>query len=223
VGQVTGWVLDSILSSPLTLLWVLLMALGFVLLTDTHSRWYRGIAGPLHALTHVVAAFTVGFGAILLVLSLTSPAWIVPIHWGGYVFKPDLRLALTAVLIALGGFVVGSFVMGLYLLVSLNVFGRHWNEAFSALAIPDWKHFLRLHIDAQGDLTIYPIGIRRVPRHWKARQGEMGPELVPDQQRDPKATDPELLEAPIILRHPRATVPGQDSRAKASVRNRSTS
>jgi hypothetical protein len=87
--------------------------------------------------------------------------------------------------------------MGLYLLISLNVFGRHWNEAFSALAIPDWKHFLRLHIAANGDLTIYPIGISRVPRRWK--KGDAGPELIPD---DSSATEPALIEAPIILRAP---------------------
>jgi hypothetical protein len=186
-----------LLDSPLTLFWMVLMAIGFVLLTDTHSRWYRGIAGPLHALTHIAAAFAVAFGVITLVLALTTPAWVRLFSVGGYIFVPDLRLVLAALGIGLGGFVVGSFIMGLYLLLSLNVFGRHWNEAFSALAIPDWKHFLRLHIARNGDLTIYPIGISRVPRHWK--KGEAEPELVPD---DSAATEPALIEAPIILKAP---------------------
>ncbi len=40
--------------------------------------------------------------------------------------------------------------MGLYLLLSLNLFGRHGNEAFSSLGVEDWKNFLRLHINEKG-------------------------------------------------------------------------
>jgi hypothetical protein len=97
-----------------------------------------------------------------------------------------------------GGWIVGSSILGVYLLTSLNAFGRHANEAFSSLKIPDWKNFLRMKIDAQGNLTIFPIGIRRVPRTWKPRHaGTQGPERVPD---DRKATAPELIEGPIELR-----------------------
>ena len=59
--------------------------------------------------------------------------------------------------------------MGVYLLISLNVFGRHSEEAFSGLRIEDYKHFLRLHIDRTGALTIWPIKIERVPRRWRDR------------------------------------------------------
>jgi hypothetical protein len=64
----------------------------------------------------------------------------------------------------LGGWVVSSFIMGLYLYVSLNIFRRHSTEAFSSLRIKDWKNFLRLHIAADGKLTIYAIGLRKVGR-----------------------------------------------------------
>ena len=43
--------------------------------------------------------------------------------------------------------------MGLYLLVSVNVFGRHSEEAFSGLRIEDYKHFLRMHVGRTGALT----------------------------------------------------------------------
>jgi hypothetical protein len=78
----------------------------------------------------------------------------------------------------------------------LNFFGRHGNEAFSSLAVEDWKNFLRLHINEQGDLTIYPIGIRRVPRKWKASRDKTGPEL---ESADPDASEPELIEPPIVM------------------------
>ncbi len=80
----------------------------------------------------------------------------------------------------------------------MNFFGRHSNEAFSTLAVEDWKHFLRLHIDADGSLTIYPVGIRRVPRKWKERAGGGGvQEYVPA---DPEATPPALIEPPVLLK-----------------------
>jgi len=57
--------------------------------------------------------------------------------------------------------------MGLYLFISLNFFGRHSDEAFSALRQQDYKNFLRLHISKEGELEVFPIGLAKVPRRWK--------------------------------------------------------
>ena len=91
-----------------------------------------------------------------------------------------------------------SCIMGLYLFISLNVFKRHSNEAFSSLANQDWKHFLRMKIDANG-LTIYPIGINRVPRRWRESQpsDQTVSAWVSD---DAKASAPILIEDPILLK-----------------------
>ena len=70
-----GAALDTVCSSPFTLGWVELLLAGFILLTDTHSRRYRCIAGPLHALAHITAALVMALGSIALVLLLTSPDW----------------------------------------------------------------------------------------------------------------------------------------------------
>jgi len=88
--------------------------------------------------------------------------------------------------------------MGLYLLISLNGFGAHGNEAFSSLAIEDWKNFVRLKIDRDGRLWIYPVGIRRVPRAWKAGATVREPEWVLDPA-DKEATPPMLIEPPIVI------------------------
>ena len=88
--------------------------------------------------------------------------------------------------------------MGTYLFVSLNIFGRHANEAFSSLSIPDWKNFLRIRITADGDLTIYPVGIPKVPRAWKKRaHDEPGSDYVPV---GVDLHTPELIETPIHIR-----------------------
>jgi hypothetical protein len=88
--------------------------------------------------------------------------------------------------------------MGLYLLVSLNVFGRHSNEAFSALRIEDFKHFIRLHIDGDGRLRIFPIGLTRVPRAWKPVPGA-GPQDAQLEPDDARATPPASIEPAILV------------------------
>ncbi|HYJ45553.1 MAG TPA: hypothetical protein VEV81_02995 [Pyrinomonadaceae bacterium] len=230
--NVIGTALHTVLNSPMTLFWVLITLLGFVLFTDTHSRAYKWIMGSLHGLAHIVAAFTVALASIYLVISLATATseWNNPplklgplaLHWvytvtqGEHTFIFDLRVLLCVLLILTGGYVVGSFLQGLYLLVSLNGFGRHFNEAFSTITVEDWKSFLKLKVDTAGDLTIYPIGIRRVPRRWKWDDGARGAVLVPD---DPKATRPILIEPPIILKRTTETETGVVDSSRASGRN----
>jgi hypothetical protein len=138
---------------------------------------------------HLVAVSCIGWLATYL--GVTCLGWT-------FGFPPQLLLA--GGIIFVGGWLVGSLILGAYLLVSLNRFGRHANEAFSALAIPDYKNFLRLHLDAEGKLTIFPVGIARVPRKWGAPPagGRAVSELVSN---DPNATPPVLIEAPVMVRH----------------------
>ena len=56
----------------------------------------------------------------------------------------------------------GGLIFGLYLWVALNFFGLHWTNSFSALRISDYRNFLRLSINQQGVLTIYPFKINKV-------------------------------------------------------------
>jgi hypothetical protein len=160
--------------------WYALVIVAFIVFTDTSKLLHRIVGGGLHAVAHLS---TIIFGVWLscfmqprLDLYFQSPAHV---------------LGTIALLLVLGA-VVGPFWMGIYLYVSLNGFGRHRNEAFSALRIADFKNFLRMRIDPEGRLHIFPIGIERVPRRWKKK----GRRWVPD---DPNATVPELIEAPIVL------------------------
>lgn len=176
--------LNSVMQSPVSAFWVIALFFGFLVFTDTHSKRYRIIGGSLHGLAHVLAVFLLGWGSNVLM------ARYLPSQSGH-----PLYMLLIGVLIVIGGWVVGSCIMGIYLLISLNGFRRHSNEAFSSLGIQDWKNFLRMKIDADGNLTIYPIGIRRVPRRWKA--GGPVSAVSPD---DSRATPPALIEGPIIVR-----------------------
>jgi Calcineurin-like phosphoesterase len=190
IGTAMKLVAWSLFENPYSLFWVVAVFAGFYLFTDTHSKPYRFIAGSIHGLAHLFAIFTIGWGANFMAFSLTPLS-----------LSPLAQILLAGALIFVGGGFVGPLIMGAYLFVSLNLFGRHSNEAFSSLACEDYKNFLRLKIEPSGKLTIFPIGIRRAPRSWKDRpQGAVGPELVPN---DPKATVPELIEGPIyILENP---------------------
>ncbi|HJZ82453.1 MAG TPA: hypothetical protein VKD91_18970, partial [Pyrinomonadaceae bacterium] len=48
-----GIAIDKSVKSPTAVFWILLVWGGFLLFTDTYSKWYRWIAGTLHGLAHV--------------------------------------------------------------------------------------------------------------------------------------------------------------------------
>ena len=196
-----AWVLtlQAFVRNPGLVLWVGTVTIAFVLFTDTHSRVYKWLGGLIHAAAHWSCLFVLGWSSMLLARLLLP-------YWG---FG---RFALDALLIGLGAWIGGSIIVGLYLLISLNVFGRHSEEAFSSLRIEDYKNFVRLHVARDGSLTIYPIAIPRVPRAWRPRadRDETPSALVPDQ---PLA--PTLIEEPIVLRAgaaPSITAPHDPSR-----------
>lgn len=188
IGPAFGTALRTALLQAGAVFWVLFILAGFVAFTHTKVKAYRWVAGLLHGASHLLAAFLIGWGATYFTVSVLE----LP-------FQSPTQLLLSAAVIFAVGWVAGSLLAGAFLLVSLNVFGHLQDYAFSALRIEDWKNFLRIRIDRQGQLTIYPVGIRRVPRDWKRRplDGD-GPELVPD---DSRATPPELIEPPVVMKH----------------------
>jgi hypothetical protein len=54
--------------------------------------------------------------------------------------------------------IAGATLFGIYLWTSVSIFGRHRNESYSSLAIPDFKHFLRFVIE-KDSITMYPIAV----------------------------------------------------------------
>ncbi len=172
---------------------------GLIGLADKAFGRWRVLAGTLHGLAHILAAFFVAWASIYFIVTglgicpevLPGTAPLCAAGWTHLWAK----FILSALLTFVGGFLVGPFIMGLYLTVSVNRFGAHSNEAFISLAVPDWKNFLRLRIDKAGQLTVYPVGLERVPRKWKATGASpYGPAYDPD---DPKATEPVLIEPPV--------------------------
>jgi hypothetical protein len=175
-----GAAINAAIRDPLNGMWLVMVVGAFIFFTDTHVRSWRILGGASHALSHLAAAFLVGWLALLLTVRLLDLAY-------GSVSQLLLAGGVTFVL----GALVGSFILGAYLFVSIRVFGRHNNEAFSALRIADFKQWLRLRIDRQGTLTLYAIAIDRVPRRWREAHRNGETTLEAD---DRRATRPRLID-----------------------------
>jgi hypothetical protein len=176
--------IDRLINEPLALLVVVLLILALIFFTDSNSKIYKRIAGAIHGLTHLTAVFFLGWLGYLVSLRLSARYGVT-----GETMRNLVWFGSVLAVCGVGGYLIGSFIMGLYLFVSLHLFGRHDNEAFSAMKIEDYKNFLRMHIDKQGKLTIYPIKIETVAREWDHVEND-GNEFYEPQVK----LNPELIE-----------------------------
>ena len=152
--------INRVIEEPLALIVVVLTLLGLIFFTDSNSKIYRRVAGLIHGLTHLTAIFFLGWLGFRLSQWIIAGSGIV-----GYTTQKLIWFGCVLLVCGIGGYLIGSFIMGLYLFVSLRIFGRHDNEAFSALKIEDYKNFLRIHI-TKDKLTIYPVKLDKVAREW---------------------------------------------------------
>lgn len=184
IGQAATAAIHSAILSPMGSALYMVLFLGFWFFTDRTSKAFRLLGGTIHAMAHIVLGFFIYWlGARLA------------IHHFGMPPKSIEQYLTTGAVIFVLAWLGGSVLFGVYLLVALNVFGKHPNEAFSSLGVPDWKGFLRMHIAADGDLTIYFVGLRRVPRRWRWDQASDG--LVSD---DPRSSEPEVVDVAYVPR-----------------------
>ena len=105
-------------------------------------------------------------------------------------------LAAAAVLYGPVAGYLGSLLVSLYLLVASR-FGVNVNELFAGQGIEHGKSFLRLHVAADGTLTIYPMAVDRICRKWVA-----APDEPPDAPwlRPAEPLSPRLIEEPVVVR-----------------------
>jgi hypothetical protein len=122
---------------------------GFYYFTAAYGRTFALLWGALvHGSAHIVAA---------LWLAQRANDWCDTTNSGSL---NNWKVALCRVgILFIGGHIIGSFIMGIYLLISLNLWRHHHNEAFSAIRIKDYKNFLRIRIKPDGNLDIFPIGV----------------------------------------------------------------
>jgi hypothetical protein len=176
--------LQRLFSIPLVLMLVVILG-GSVLFAHPpgpaepkHSR--RWILGLLH-----------GFAQIGLA-ALGAWAWLsLPFHGWAW---PGPLVAAAVVYGPIIGF-LATQLCALYLLIASH-FDVNVNELFAGQGIEDAKSFLRMHIAADGTLTIHPIGIDRICRDWVA-----DPDGDPDSSwlRPRGPLIPRRIEPPIVI------------------------
>jgi len=174
---------DDLLSGlylrPLGFLLTVLLVLGLVAFNGAPGpkrRWGFGIS---HVIAHEVLILATILGLSRLLDGLSGGLYVL------------------AVMVGLGvvGSLLGSWLVALYLLVA-DRFSMNTNELFAAQHIEGFNNFLRMHIDQDGALTLYPVGIERAAT-WKF-QPEGRPE---DPWFEPRGPAPEarLIERPVRL------------------------
>lgn len=172
--------------SPLALVLALLLIGGMAAFAAGEQR-YSVPVGIVHGLAHLGLAVKLVFALALFdhhILGLHFDTF-----WSYAVFAVEV--------IVLGG-LLGGFLMGLYLFIAARFLGMNVNEAFSSQHIADYKNFIRMHLDTDGNLTLYPIGVERANRAWRlntaAKNGE--PWFVPADRNHPTY---HFIEQPIFL------------------------
>ena len=153
------------------------------------SKGAKGfLFGFAHALAHVLAATTLAIGFLLLFYEL-DPG----------LAETGLKIGwISALATAVAGYVVGLSIFGLYLLLAnLEDPRQHATEIFGGLASTDWKNFLRLRLDTDEKLTIFPIGVPKSPTWELKPEGtDYEPWFTPE---NGQSVDYALLEAPIEI------------------------
>lgn len=109
-------------------------------------------------------------------------------------------------------------LMALYLLIAGRWFDVNVNELFAGQSIEDAKSFLRMHIAADGTLTIHPLGIDRICRKWVADPDadQHLPWLRPQEPLTIRRIEPPIVVPPAPAASPAAAAPGGPSPADAA-------
>lgn len=108
-------------------------------------------------------------------------------------------LAFGVEVIPTGGF-LGGLLFGLNLLITCRWFNMNHNDAFSAMRLDSFRHFLRIRIKGD-EVKIFPIGIDDVPRRQDWRVNEKWKEGDPSHPAYVPARPlaPKLIEDPLVI------------------------
>lgn len=145
----------------------------------------------LHSLSHIGIIL---FGTALVSV-LAAPSQSVPMLGDILYF---LALCLGMLLFSF----LGGFFWGAYLTAASWFWGDEPNNAFSAMRLDSYRHFIRLRIESN-KVTIYPIGIDKSPQRSDWKINSDFDEKDPDQNTPAiiplKDIGQHLIEDPIII------------------------
>ena len=186
---------STIAFSPINIVFVFGLIGGLYAFCKAKSWYGRLLLGVGHAILHLLLNLL-----LIWCFSVVNPR----------LFDVDIdtpeNFALVIIEMLIFGSLLGGMLMGLYLLIA-NLIGRvttaggiHTNELFSSMRIEDYKSFLRLHINKDGKLTIYPIGVDKVCKRWEFKYKKEAPGNSWFEPKDGYKPKPKLLEKPIEIK-----------------------
>lgn len=166
-------------------------SIAFAVGANRGNRWLRCAWGLAHGVAHLWLALAIAW--------LARPRAPVATHVASWLGLNERAVSYVfgLSLVLVGGLAAGT-LLGVYLVVSDRAWGWHRNEVFAVQSIIDFRNFLRIKIERDGSLLIYPIGLRRVPRKWRARAMATGD--GPCYEPADAVLEPHLIEGPIRVR-----------------------
>jgi hypothetical protein len=125
------------------------------------------------ALAQTVVHLLLAAVVIWLAAEIAGGAW----HVGLGVWLLGLAAALLA------GATAGTTVFAAFMLLVHKVRGEQAqacaNQVFTGQSIGDYKNLLRMHLGADGGLTIHPLGVDAACREWDLAAPEPAPRFEP--------------------------------------------
>ncbi len=147
-----GAFFSSLVHSPASTL-LLVVLWGSLIGYADARRFARFALGTFHVLLHILLLPFLMWGFFWLSQAVPGESiWVV------------MGFSIVMLVLVVFG---GGTIMGGYLLVSNRLWGVHSNEVLLGQRLTSYKNFLRLHLDAHENLTIYPVGIREMCKDWK--------------------------------------------------------
>jgi hypothetical protein len=195
------WIqVNNLWPTPIFLLIFAAFLLILVVSADKKTKLIKWLVVPSHSLIH---ATLILFGTSLVSVICAEIVSIVLAALPSItVLKDILYFGLLFVGMLSIGF-MGSAVWGMYLTLVSWVWGAEANNAFSALRLDSYKHFLRIKLDAD-TMTIFPIAVDRPPsrQEWtfndNCEDGNQNtPVIVP--KLNPDDLGQHLIESPIVI------------------------
>ena len=216
LGSVT-WVTEMIINSPGIFLFLFSILAGLCVFADSGKyELKRRKLSPSSLQSINVVAKTracitrIVFGSMhffLLSLTFVITFWLTAKILGSInLIGFDATVAFYAKIVIfmfsmifIGGF-FGGAVMGIYLWLSNILIGAHTNEVFSCQSIHDYKNFVRLHIDPNGKLTLYPIGVKTVCKDWELNKTAKDGKAWFEPKQGNIESFANLIETPIVIK-----------------------
>ena len=144
------------------------------LLIAGYTLWARkrpGLALTLAGMAHGLLQVILLYGGYALVYVAMAKIWENnQLDYGWFLF-PISRDIIYFI-------IIGTFapaLLGFALWVYLTVFKTDHNDLFGSGSIETYKHLLRIKIDAQGKLTIYPIAMENISPYTLPTEAEVSP------------------------------------------------